>query len=102
MKTKLDNFTSFVKDERNFERSKRIVYKVRGFWPSDSVCVTQYRNTGSMEWDAPEINWSSGGRDSKLEPDDFLAAECFALAILDAVAVAREMAGETENPQTRI
>ncbi len=50
----------------------------------------QYLFFSTGKWDEPEVNWGIGGRDSKEEPDNLVAAECFAKAILDAVEQAKK------------
>ena len=43
-----------------------------------------------MQWENPEVNWGIGGRDLKEEPNNLIAAECFAKAILDAIKQAKK------------
>lgn len=74
--------------ETKFGRS--INYKVHGYWSNDIVRCDQYLFFSTGKWDEPEVNWGIGGRDSKEEPDNLVAAECFAKAILDAVEQAKK------------
>lgn len=80
----------FVRTDVSDEYNKRTIYAVHGFWSGDNVSVSQRRHYLTAEWESPQVNWSCGGREPKTEPDDIKAAECFGLAILDAVSVARQ------------
>lgn len=70
--------------------SRSVTYVVHGFWSGNYLSVCQFKNHNSGEFEAPEISWSSGGRDPKQEPDDTVALECFGKAIAAAVKVARK------------
>lgn len=78
----------FHREKREDKFTRAMRYAVHGFWPSDSVRVTQARDYRDG-WKSPEVDWSCGGRSPKTEPDDLVAAECFAKAVTDAVRVAR-------------
>lgn len=80
----------FVRSNESNDYSRSAIYAVHGFWSGDNVRVSQRRHYKTAEWESPQVNWSCGGRESETEPDDIKAAECFALAILDAASVARQ------------
>lgn len=80
----------FVRNENFTERGKYVSYKVHGFWAGDDVRVSCFRNMITKELHDPAVSWSCGERYPKEEPDNTVAAECFALALLDAVQVARQ------------
>ncbi len=82
--------TPFTTELRESAMDRRINYKIHGFWSGNTVRINQYKFIETMEWDEPEVNWGIGGRDSKEEPDNLVAAECFAKAILDAVEQAKK------------
>ena len=84
--------TPFVRNENFTERRKYTCYLVHGFWSGDNVWVSCFRNLITKEWHEPVVGWSGGERYPKEEPDNTVAAECFALALLDAVQVARQWA----------
>lgn len=80
----------FRRKENTSERDRSMVYAVHGFWSGDNVRVSQSRDWKTDQWGLPQIGWSCGGREPAKEPDDLVAAECFAKAIFDAVQVARQ------------
>jgi len=79
------------------ELSRHATYAVHGFWSGDNVRVSQSRDLRDLKWEAPEINWSCGGRDFTKEPDGITAAECFAKAMIAAVKMARRWQKETNH-----
>lgn len=81
---------AFTTEKRQDDYSRSVTYAVHGFWSGNNVSVSQSRDFRNEEWQAPEINWSCGGRDIKKEPDDIIAVECFGKAIAAAVKVARK------------
>lgn len=87
----------FVRTDECSDYRKRVIYAVHGFWSGDNVSVTQHRHYLTSEWESPQVKWSCGGREPKAEPDDLKAAECFGLAILDAVSVARQWAANASD-----
>ena len=70
--------------------SRTLNYHVHGYWSNSAVRVYQHKNIVTGEWASPEVDWSTGGQDHKEEPDNLIAAECFAKAILDAVEQAKK------------
>ena len=80
----------FVRNDNFTEREKRTCYLVHGFWSGDYVRFSCFRNLITKEWHEHTVGWSCGERYPKEEPDNTVAAECFALALLDAVQVARQ------------
>lgn len=85
-----DSKPPFTAYKHKGEISRHVNYDVRGFWSGGAVRVNQNRDLRLLEWQQPEIGWSAGGRDYKAEPDDTIAAECFAKAVLAAVKQARQ------------
>jgi hypothetical protein len=76
-------------------------YKVHGFW---SEPITLYvRREGRFDGDRAvhewsfEVNNSSGGRDTEVEPDNAVAMTNFAHAILDAVALGQELMAQVDT-----
>jgi hypothetical protein len=81
--------TPFTRTLRESQYSAVATYKVHGFWSNSTITVTTTTYDGK-KWEEPSIKWSSGGRDPKEEPDNFIAISCFADALKDAVILARE------------
>jgi len=71
------------------KRGRRFIYAVHGFWSGDNVNVSQSVDLKDGKWEAPQINWSCGGRSYTDEPDDSIAVACFANAMADAARVAQ-------------
>lgn len=86
----MDTKPKFTKEITKGGISVAANYKVRGYWCHDSVRVFMWKNVGTHSWEEPAINWVSGGRSVSEEPDDTIAAECFAAALKDAVKLARK------------
>lgn len=84
-----ESLTPFNRSLVNGDYERSVTYAVHGFWSGDSVGVRQSKDHRDLKWKEPEINWSCGGRTYGQEPDDTIAAQCFAKAIADAVKVAR-------------
>lgn len=97
MKNKLKPFTRSKVDRREMSRS--VDYAVHGFWPNNTVTVSQRRSwLDGGGWGQADVGWSCGGREPSREPDGLVAAECFAKAVADAVKLARKW---TEKPPKR-
>lgn len=87
--------TKFIATETESDIWKVRKYKIHGFWSGDSVRVTRSISYIDFKtWEKPEVNWSCGGRDTAEEPDDLVAAECFAAALMDAIENARKWRDE--------
>ena len=71
-------------------------YKVHGFWSNSTISVSIITYTGK-KWEGPTIDWGAGGRDKEEEPDNLIAASCFADALKDAVTLAREWKAKYTN-----
>lgn len=80
----------FRDEKRKDQYSRAVIYAVYGFWSGDNVRVSQSRDYREGKWEAPQINWSCGGREPAKEPDDIVAVGCFAKAMTAAVKVARK------------
>lgn len=74
----------------------RISFRVHGYWSSDSISVYLERHLyWAREADGDKVlrTWkftvshASGGRDSKVEPDDAVSAKCFGLAMIAAAEI---------------
>lgn len=81
-----NNYPFRVKKQKD-QYSRSIIYAVHGFWSGDNVRVMQSR-AHDGKWEAPRINWSSGGRAYTEEPDDAVAVGCFAKAMTAAAKTA--------------
>jgi hypothetical protein len=54
-----------------------IYYKIHGYWSHEFIKVNMIYKY---------VDWSCSGRDYEEEPSDLIAAQCFALAVTDAVS----------------
>ena len=79
----------FSVERRKDKYSRSVTYAVHGFWSGDNVRVSQSRDYRDGKWEAPQINWSCGGREYNVEPSDSVAVECFGKAMIRAAQVAR-------------
>ena len=74
-----ENFTLKIYEG---EWNRQVQYKVDGFW-AEPVTILQtksIRSAGEIEWDAPQIFWSSGGIEKVADPADIIEAFTEALA----------------------
>lgn len=78
----MDSFAKTVSESAD----RRVAYKVHGFWHPAYIKVRELNDP--MTGKVAEVDWSCGGRDHEEEPDDLVAASCFAEAMRDAVKVA--------------
>lgn len=86
----------FQRVEHKNKHTRFAKYKVHGFWSGNNVTVAQSRAySRDQKWEAPQINWSSGGRDCVEEPDGIAAASAFQKAVADAVKIARKWNKDT-------
>jgi len=84
--------TAFTIHKHRDKYSRSVTYAVHGFWSGDNVRVSQsrgFRTANRLEWEPPQINWSSGGREYTVEPDDSVAVACFGKAMIAASRVAK-------------
>ena len=66
------------------------IYAVHGFWSGSNVQVYHSLDIRTGEFGRPTINWSTGGRDNMVEPEDHVAVACLAKAMASASKLAKK------------
>jgi len=103
MKVDLDNIHAIPKSYSiNIQTEKRIrIAKIKPFgFGTDVITVRQHIDTFTTDkWEKPEISWSSGGRDEKVECD-LIASDNFIHALKEGQRIYVEWLKDYEEQPT--